>query len=89
MKLRALVQDITGATKHLAGTVVSDLPVVTNVLKPPKSVEIRSDDTGFFLLYLDESGKCFADTWHATLEDAKAQAHFEFKILEDDWKTTS
>jgi hypothetical protein len=48
-------------------------------------VEIQPADGAFFLLYLDEHGDCLTDTWHQTLEQAKAQARHEFGIGEDDW----
>jgi hypothetical protein len=58
----------------------------TKELTPAWSVEIEYRDGGYFLLYFDEAGECFTDTWHPTLEDAKAQARFEFAIQEKDWK---
>ena len=33
----------------------------------------------------DAAGRCIADTWHATLAEAKAQAQFEFASEFGDW----
>jgi len=43
------------------------------------------EDDGFYLLRLDPEGQCLADTWHQSLEEAKAQAAFEYEIDESDW----
>jgi hypothetical protein len=58
-----------------------------NCLPAPASVEIQSADGAFFLLYLNEHGECLTDTWHQTLEQAKAQARHEFGIGEDAWES--
>jgi hypothetical protein len=49
-------------------------------------VEIRDTDGAFFLLYLDDQGETQTDTWHRTVEDAKAQALHEFGIKDGEWK---
>ena len=82
--LRAVVRHVTGSTRHLVGAPQRggiEIAPVPN----PATVEIVEEDGAFFLLRLDESGACLADTWHETLEGAKAQAHFEFRIAEGDW----
>jgi hypothetical protein len=61
---------------------VAELPV-------PTWVRIEPDGDAFLLLHLDENGESFADTWHQTIEDAKAQAAFEFEIAEHDWQPAS
>jgi hypothetical protein len=55
-------------------------------LPDPIAVEIVGQNGAFFLLRLDRAGHCIADTWHETLEAAKAQANFEFGVEESDWK---
>lgn len=50
-------------------------------------VEIEADDGAYLLLYFDANGNCLTDTWHETVEQAKAQAQFEFEIEEDNWKS--
>lgn len=52
-------------------------------------LEIEPADSGCQLLYFSAHGDCFADTWHERVEDAKAQAQFEFAIDEHDWSDLS
>lgn len=78
MRLRATVRRLTGKTRHLLGA----LP-----LPGPKTVELVVEEDGtIFLLRLDDEGQCISDTWHETVEAAKAQANFEFGIEAGDWK---
>jgi hypothetical protein len=49
----------------------------------PAELEISEDGDGFCLFGLDEGGKCAWDTWHETLEEAKAQADFDYEV--GDW----
>jgi hypothetical protein len=85
MRLRAIVRKVTGATKHLQMPPMSG---ETNVVSLPDPVEVEAveEDGAVYLFRLDASGKCIADTWHETMESAKAQANFEFGIDERDWK---
>ena len=48
-------------------------------------VEIEQGDGACYLFYFDANGKCLTDTWHETVDGAKAQALFEFQIDEHDW----
>jgi hypothetical protein len=52
----------------------------------PKIVEVVEQEGAIYLLRLDDQGECVADTWHETVEAAKAQANFEFGIEDGDWK---
>lgn len=47
-------------------------------------VEIRNENGLFYLMRLDGRGACIADTCHLTLEEAKAQAQFEYE-LDGEW----
>jgi hypothetical protein len=42
-------------------------------------------DDGYYLLYCDESWNEITDTWHASLEDAKRQAEFEYRGINSRW----
>ena len=65
---------------------VSDAPLISmDEVPAPASLAIEADDVGFFLYRLDEDGSCAADTWHLTLEEAKAQAEFEYAVAPTDW----
>ena len=86
MRLRARVQHVTGATRHHHAHIEEGEVRKDDELPTPAAVEIKPADGAFFLLYLDEHGECQTDTWHQTLEQAKAQARHEFGIEEDDWE---
>jgi len=52
----------------------------------PKTVEVVDQEGAIYLLRLDKEGQCIADTWHQTIEEAKAQASFEFNVNDCDWQ---
>ena len=83
----ASVNRVTGGTLHtVAG---SNGP---EVIPPPNSLRIEppeKEGDGYLLLRLDPSGTCLADTWHATLEEAQAQAEFEYEVAPDAWAEKS
>ena len=85
MRLRAIVKQSTGKTKHSVGELVQGRPVPVKSLPAPAWVEISEEDGAFYLLHFDAEGASFADTWHQTLENAKQQAEFEFGILPSEW----
>jgi hypothetical protein len=85
MRLRATVRSLTGKTTHLRAAPTSGGIEVRDV-PDPKAVEVVEQDGAFYLLRLDCHDQCIADTWHETVEGAKAQARFEFGIEEGDWK---
>jgi hypothetical protein len=85
MRLRATVRVVTGKTTHLQGVPVSSEIEVTKV-SDPKMVEVVEQEGAVYLLRLDDDGQCIADTWHETVDAAKAQANFEFGIEDGDWK---
>ena len=80
------MQRATGATRHYRAHIEEEGVRKDEELPTPASVEIQPADGAFFLLYLDGHGKCLTDTWHQTLEQAKAQARHEFSIGDDDWE---
>jgi hypothetical protein len=54
--------------------------------RAPARMEIdEARSGGFYLYHYDAAGRCVADTWHATLTEAKEQARFEFEIEAADW----
>jgi hypothetical protein len=87
MRLRARVQHATGGTRHHRAHIEEGEIRKGEELPVPAWVEIQPADGAFFLLYLDERGEQLTDTWHQTLEQAKAQARHEFGIEGDDWET--
>jgi hypothetical protein len=86
-RLKALVKTVAGRTRHGRATIINGLPCEVERIPAPAWVEIAGEPEGFYLLHFDAKGNCIADTWHATLDEAKAQAHFEFLITSDEWQT--
>ncbi|HEY3197885.1 MAG TPA: hypothetical protein VGJ57_07710 [Nitrospirales bacterium] len=68
----------TGKTRHYLGAdelpAPSELKIVRYIGNP-----------GVYLIYLDKSGCELTDTYHETLDDAIAQAEFEFGITPNEW----
>jgi hypothetical protein len=44
-------------------------------------------DGPYYLLYCDDNWRSLTDTWHQTLEEAKAQAEFEYEGVGKVWKS--
>jgi hypothetical protein len=61
----------------------------TAEISPPSSVDIVEQGGAFYLLRFDNRGECTADTWHETVDAAKAQAKFEFDIEDQEWRDAS
>ncbi len=85
MKLRACIERITGATRHHYATLQDGSVGRGDAIPSPAWVQIESIDGSFYLTRYAASGACLTDTWHQTLEEAKAQAAFEFGLAETDW----
>jgi hypothetical protein len=70
---------------HLRVVRVANELGVTKIPAPEK-VEVVECDGAVYLLRLNSLDECLADTWHESVEAAKAQANFEFGIEDGDWK---
>ncbi len=68
----------TGKTRHIVGGELWEGARGLRIVR-------YAADGGFYLLYLDESGREVTDTWHESLEDALRQATFEFNVDPEDW----
>ena len=65
----------TGGTRHVVGdTEVDDFAAV--------AIAQYDSTPGFYLLYCDTDWNALTDTYHESVEDAIAQAEFEFGPLE-------
>ena len=84
-RLRATVKRATGATIHSIGAIKGGAPASLARIPDPIAVEIIKEDGAFFLFRLDKGGVCLADTWHQTLDEAKAQAKLEYGVDGGDW----
>jgi len=77
----------TGKTRHYFG-----LPNDPDRVGLPGPTVLRivkyedSGDSGFYLFYCGDDGVVLTDTWHETLEGAKARAEFEFNVRPDGWE---
>jgi hypothetical protein len=68
----------TGGTRHYKGS---------EVLPPASQLWIARypDDLGYYLLYLDANGNELTDTYHDSLDEAIAQASWEFNVQPSEW----
>ena len=68
----------TGAVQHIVGGVLQSsfqgLAICPN-----------EGEEGFFLFYCDEAWNTVTDTWHASIEEARAQAEFEYEGVSRTW----
>ncbi len=85
MKLRAKVREILQPPANYIGTIVDGDPTPVERLPNPDWLEISEEEGSFYVYYLDSDLKCFADTWHQTLESAKREAEIGFGIRPEGW----
>jgi hypothetical protein len=85
VKLQAHHQP-TGNTRHYFGA-----PDDPNRVAAPVPAMLRivqyDGEWGFYLFYCGDDGVEFTDTLHETVDAAKAQAEFEFKVRPDEWES--
>jgi len=82
--LRARVWRARGKTTHTIGHKTRNGLEVEKIADP-KTIELVQRDGAYYLLRFDAAEICISDTWHETIEAAKAQARFEFDIGESEW----
>jgi hypothetical protein len=79
---RADLKHVSGSKAHVSMMIgrggVAPLP-------DPVALRILADGAGYSMLRLDKAGTSIAHTWHATLDDAKAEAARAFGVAEGDW----
>jgi hypothetical protein len=68
----------TGKTLHTLGG--QPLPAAVSL----QIVQLGGAD-GYYLFYLDGSGKELTDTWHETIDRAMKQAEREYGVKKSDW----
>lgn len=86
MRLKAVVTQVTGRTRHFLGGIREGQLEKVKELPPPAWVEIHEEPEGYYLLRFDANGSCLTDTWHSTLEEAQSQGTFEYGLAADDWE---
>jgi hypothetical protein len=45
-----------------------------------------TDGRGFYLFYCDSAWEEITDTWHQSIDDARAQAEFEYEGISSHWQ---
>ena len=70
--------EATGKTRHFSGGGLFRIPAELQVVELPGS-------PGYYLLYFDDSGREMTDTFHDSVEQAVAQAEWEFNVKGRDW----
>lgn len=85
MKLRAEIKKDLGKTKHSLGHIEDGEPVDIKRLPFAKWLEIVEDKSGVYLYHYIADGECISDTWHLSVNEAMAQAEFEFQIKQTEW----
>ena len=69
----------TGATNHIGPD---------GAIPPANALAIVTGETGVYLFYCDQRWQVLADTWHTSVDNAKAQAEFEYAGISKVWKDT-
>jgi hypothetical protein len=79
----------TGKTRHTQGILIPEGVVRGEELPTPCELLIAQlpPDEGYYLLYLDKVGNEITDTYHESLEEALAQAKWEFDVAPSEWET--
>jgi hypothetical protein len=83
--LKAPIRTTTGKTLHLRVADSTRTAKITAFSQPVR-VEIVAQGSAYLLLRFDDKSECVGDTWHETIDAAKAQAKFEFLIKDEDWE---
>jgi len=66
---------------------VESSPGTPGRLPWPRVLLIETNNSGIFLIRLDGNASFGGDTWHASVEDAKAQAIAEYGGLLSEWRS--
>lgn len=68
----------TGKTRHELNGVLLPPPVLLRIVQ-------YDGDPGYYLFYCDETGCEMTDTYHDSVEQAMAQANWEFNVKAEEW----
>ena len=69
----------TGRTVHRRGEAEIPVPAELRIIQ-------AAGESGCYLVHLDAAGAELTDTFHDTLEDALAQAEWEFQVRPGEWR---
>ncbi len=70
----------TGNTRHNINGVPMPAPVELRIVKYDVA------DRGYYLYYCDRFGTEMTYTYHDSVEEAMAQAEWEFNVKKDEWQ---
>ena len=86
-RLRAKVNQVITPSNNYLETIIDDELVPVERLPEPAWLEIlETTDGDCFVFYLDTEFRCFADSWHQTIDDAKLEGSQAFGITEAEWQ---
>ena len=85
MRYIARVNKVLRPGMHRVAQIVDGELTPVAVLPSPDRVEILVEpgETSCFMYRFTRAGEVCGDTWHASFDDAVAQAHFEFGLERD------
>ncbi len=69
----------TGKTRHVVFGTDMPSPVILRIVRFP-------GDQGYYLLYLDKTGRELTDTYHDSLAGAVDQARWEYEVQPEQWE---
>ena len=81
---KAIATAVVNEAVHPTGATTHHGP--DGAIPPASALAIVSGEAGFYLLYCDRDWQVLTDTWHASVENAKAQAEFEYSGISKQWK---
>lgn len=73
------LQTPTGNTRHYVGAKELGPAAALRIVK-------YEGEAGYYLFRLDGEGNAMTDTFHLSIEDALAQAEWEYRVKQDDWE---
>jgi hypothetical protein len=85
--LHAAVKSRHSLVRHAVAQQDSTGKLMTSNLPFATSLVIEPGENGVLLLRYNAAGEFCGDTWHLTVEEAKAQAKFEFEVESTVWQT--
>jgi hypothetical protein len=74
---------VEGAVRPTGGTIHRG---PDGVIPSASALAIVEGEAGIYLLYCDREWQVLTDTWHASVNNAKAQAEFEYAGISAQWK---
>jgi hypothetical protein len=74
---------VTDAVRPTGGTIHRG---PGGVIPPADALAIVMSEAAIYLFYCDSEWEVLTDTWHSSVDNAKAQAEFEYEGISKLWK---